>query len=176
MLASQRRPGRRTTCKPRPSSRIFFPPEYILRRVNASGKLYIVGQGDASRSSCDLRSSTGPGALCNATLVQLRAGGLTAAGGMSYGGSFTDAYRLIGVYTRRILKSEKRADLPVQQARRSSRMALGLTFPIALSWPGRPGDCVRRPSPPHQIGLVASLNRPGGNLTGVTLFPRHRPR
>src|SRR3984893_6697113 len=101
MLASQRRPGRRTTCKPRPSSRIFFPPEYILRRVNASGKLYIVGEGDASRSSCDLRSSTGPGALCNATLVQLRAGGLTAAGGMSYGGSFTDAYRLIGVYTRR---------------------------------------------------------------------------
>ena len=34
-------------------------------------------------------------------MVQLRAGGLTAAGGMSYGGSFTDAYRLIGVYTRR---------------------------------------------------------------------------
>ena len=73
-----------------------------------------------------------------------------AAGGLlTYGSDIADSYRLAGIYTGRILKGDKPAELPVQQAAKvelsinlKTAKTLGITVPNTLIGRGSQGASV----------------------------------
>ena len=65
---------------------------------------------------------------------------VSAGGLMAYGSTVLDTYRPLGIYTGQILKGEKPAEMPIQQATKvelvinmKTAKALGLTVPLPLS-------------------------------------------
>ena len=151
LVASLARPGGNLT------GINFFSVELVAKRLELLRDLVPGAEIDAAFASFVRERpdalSVGPGSFFNSRRVQLaqlatfhrvpaiypvrqsaEAGGL-----MSYGASLIDAFRHMGVYTGRILKGAKPADLPLVQSTKfelvinhqTARM-LGLTVPDKL--------------------------------------------
>jgi ABC-type uncharacterized transport system substrate-binding protein len=66
---------------------------------------------------------------------------------MSYGANEAETYRLLGIYTGKILKGERPGDLPIQRSTQveliinlKTAKALGISVPLPL--PGRAGELI----------------------------------
>jgi putative tryptophan/tyrosine transport system substrate-binding protein len=106
-----------------------------LTQMQAGG--LVIGAGPFFNSRTELLSTL---ALRHSIPAIFQYREFPAAGGLiSYGSDLSEAYRLAGTYAGRILKGEKAADLPVQQATKvelvinmKTARALGLTIPETL--------------------------------------------
>jgi putative tryptophan/tyrosine transport system substrate-binding protein len=107
-----------------------------LSEVRAGGLVIAVDSFFTAR-----REQLGQLALRNRVPAIYQSRAFAEAGGvMSYGGSLADGFRLVGLYTGRILKGDKPADLPVQQTTKAELIinlktakALGISVPLPLS-------------------------------------------
>jgi putative ABC transport system substrate-binding protein len=113
-----------------------FEPTFASLRSLRVGGLVIVGDPFFNSRSEQLAML----ALRYAVPASFQHHEFTAAGGvLSYGSSLTYAHRQTGLYAGRILKGEKPADLPVQQATKveliinlKTAKVLGLEVPPTL--------------------------------------------
>ena len=151
LVASLARPGGNLT------GINFFSVELVAKRLELLRDLVPGAEIDAAFASFVRERpdalSVGPGSFFNSRRVQLAQlatfhrvpaiypvrQSVEAGGLMSYGASLIDAFRHMGVYTGRILKGAKPADLPLVQSTKfelvinhqTARM-LGLTVPDKL--------------------------------------------
>ncbi len=90
---------------------------------------------------------------------------VAASGLMSYGSDVRDSYRWAGIYTSRVLKGEKPADLPVQQATKvelfiNLKTAHALDFTVPLPVSGRADEIsVRLWQVPEPVAARTHSNR-----------------
>ena len=107
-----------------------------VRQLRASGLVIGTGTAVFASRSGQLAALAARHAVPTVSSSSL----FTAAGGLvSYGADIVDAYRLAGGYVGRVLRGEKPADLPVQQATKIelrinlvAAKALGVTVPLTL--------------------------------------------
>jgi len=110
--------GFATFARERPDALVIAPdPFFLARRV----QLVLLAASNKIPTTYTVRNYVGAGGL------------------VSYGASFTDAARQVGVYTGRILKGVKPSDLPVVQSTKfelvinaQAARVLGLTVPPSL--------------------------------------------